>query len=856
MMILTASCSLSEDGPEVHIVVGEVTLKRNDKTQPVSAGVKLKLWDSLTVASKSKMKITSGSSNIFVNENSAFQLIRPSGPEAFALKINKGEFHLVMRNGESAVCRLGDAFITIKNADAAVSAGTRGELPQIAVLRGDAFINRSGQETRIVSCTRAVLESAGIPLKEPLQADAYERLKTWVGKSVVEKAATDGGCRPQYAQTVPESEPEIEKGGATAVVSASLKTTPEPKPRPAQPEPVRQFASAHLVMPKKAAPGQKFPIEVQWKDGAVPQNAVYRFDLDGDGNFENIPGISENRVTHAFKKEGSFLIKAQITTEGAAASVLERQIMISKLPAAQLKATPASGAAGKTGFTFDASGSGAAGHNLSELQFKWIFERDGKREYPKGQGFTSEHTLKRTLEKTGLHRVGVQMKSRDGTIDSAWTTVNVISGVVIDYISGPRQAFAGQDIIFKCNISGGEAAGFTWRFKSGDSIAVERKTTQPQISLKLEKLGEYTVTCDVMGEKETIVSQQIALQIVNSPVTANAGGPYSAMVNKPVKLKGSAQNPLSEIILYEWYVSGSQKADFSSAAPETFEYVFSKFGKHTVIFSATAANGMIGRDTAAVEVKEMPPVANAGGDIVSRPGRKVRLRGTGSVPEGGEIIRYDWDFEGKGVYEWSSEHNGDVEHVFTTYSSPVLRVTNSAGVSATDTMRVIICPDDMVTVTGGKFCIDKYEWPNRRDSLPHANINWHNAQESCKSAGKRLCTETEWIRACRNDQTQKQAGKNAFPYGMEFDENKCNTLGNVKSKNKFSASGSFHECAGSLSVFDMSGNTAEWTLSSDRTNASAFGGFYQSGANDSNCESRVSLDKNRSYFFTGFRCCR
>jgi formylglycine-generating enzyme required for sulfatase activity len=133
-------------------------------------------------------------------------------------------------------------------------------------------------------------------------------------------------------------------------------------------------------------------------------------------------------------------------------------------------------------------------------------------------------------------------------------------------------------------------------------------------------------------------------------------------------------------------------------------------------------------------------------------------------------------------------------------------------------------------------------------------VSWHEAAKACADAGKRLCTANEWKRACRNDNDYKPADGNSYPYGDEFDDRRCNTLDNAKSKNALAPSGAFGECSGPLGLFDMSGNAAEWVASPG--SARALGGFYQSGADESGCESDLSLDKDRKYLYTGFRCCK
>ena len=710
LIIMTASCSLKEAGPEVKIVVGEASLQRNGKVQPLAAGMKLKIWDSLTVAQGSKIKISFGSGSVYLNERSGLQLTRTTGTEELAFVAHKGELHFVMRDGAMAVCRVGDAFITIKDADAALNVAPSGHTAQIAVLSGQVFINRSGEETRVASCTKALIESAGPPQKEVIPAGGLDRLREWVGRSVIERAVTASKCRPRHEAAASKTSEPAPDGD---MVETAVNVVTEERPR-------------------RAARTQPFVIQ------------------------QTEPSVLVSEEPEEFHEP---VVKTPDTVSAPAPA---------PVPA------PVAAAAPK---------------------------------------------------------------------------------LTIDYLSGPRQAFTGQEIAFKCNISSGVPREFVWRFKLGNEV-IERRSSQPQVNIKLEKTGEYIVICDVISEKGGRISQQIALKIVNSPVIADAGGPYKAMINTPVKFKGSAESRFSNIVLYEWYVGGSQTPNISSATSAAFDHTFTKAGKHKVVFSARTAKGVVGSDTIIINVSTHEPVANAGEDIVSRPGRRVRLRGTGAVPGGGEIVKYEWDFDGSGVYGWSSEATGTVDRVFNSYSTPVLRVTNSAGISATDTMRVIICPAGMVTSERGKFCIDEYEWPNKRNTIPHTNMSWHEAGQACASVGKRLCSSEEWRRACRNDRTQKQAGRGIFPYGRDFDVNKCNTLGNFKTKNRLSPSGAYHECGGSFSVFDMSGNAAEWVSSKDGVNAPAYGGFYQSGASDSNCDSYVTLDKDKKYFYVGFRCCK
>ncbi|MDR0330546.1 MAG: SUMF1/EgtB/PvdO family nonheme iron enzyme [Chitinispirillales bacterium] len=430
------------------------------------------------------------------------------------------------------------------------------------------------------------------------------------------------------------------------------------------------------------------------------------------------------------------------------------------------------------------------------------------------------------------------------------------SGVTIEQIVGPRQIYAEEDFTIKCTVAGSNAAlvtGYVWRFKSA-SEEFEKETAAPQVTAQFEKLGESVITCEVMGAAGILASQQIKAKIVQGQVAISAGGPYAALLNKPIKLLGNAKSRSSKIAQFEWYFTHSGKPDFAFPDNIIVQHSFSKSGENKAVFAARLVDGTVVSDTATVNVRSLRPTANAGADIVSQPNRKVKLKGTGASPDG-KIVKYEWDFDGDGIFDKVSETSGDAEHVFKDYASPVLRVTDTEGNTDLDTVRVIICPSDMVMVAKGKYCIDKYEWPNQRGAVPFTNVSWHEADNACESAGKRLCTPDEWKRSCRNGNDYKPADGHSYPYGADFDDSKCNTIGNPKSKNALMASGALGECAGALGVFDMSGNAAEWT-SSYGASAQAFGGFYQSGEEESGCEASVTLDKDKKYLYAGFRCCK
>lgn len=156
------------------------------------------------------------------------------------------------------------------------------------------------------------------------------------------------------------------------------------------------------------------------------------------------------------------------------------------------------------------------------------------------------------------------------------------------------------------------------------------------------------------------------------------------------------------------------------------------------------------------------------------------------------------------------------------------------------------------SVAVSAFCIDKFEFPNQKGSMPAANVLWTDAKNKCESAGKRLCSEEEWERACKGPKNLK------FPYSASYDAGKCNTEDAGGNDRKLGASGSQAACVSGYGVQDMSGNLWEWTSSALQANSKdrvLRGGSFTRPDYHDRCANRYnSLPSVTSKEF-GFRCC-
>jgi len=206
------------------------------------------------------------------------------------------------------------------------------------------------------------------------------------------------------------------------------------------------------------------------------------------------------------------------------------------------------------------------------------------------------------------------------------------------------------------------------------------------------------------------------------------------------------------------------------------------------------------------------------------------------------------------------------------------------------------CPDGMARVDD--FCIDRFEgalierlpsgeeapWSpydnpgdrevravSLRGAVPQGYIHGEQAAGACARAGKRQCTDREWLRACQG------AGETTYPYGAAHEPGVCNDSRAIhpaveafpddptpydriqdacinQLPEGLARTGAYGGCTTAEGVADLMGNLHEWTADPDGTFR---GGFYvDTVRNGPGCLYRTTAHNRWHWdYSTGFRCC-
>jgi hypothetical protein len=171
-----------------------------------------------------------------------------------------------------------------------------------------------------------------------------------------------------------------------------------------------------------------------------------------------------------------------------------------------------------------------------------------------------------------------------------------------------------------------------------------------------------------------------------------------------------------------------------------------------------------------------------------------------------------------------------------------------------------------------RFCIDRYEWPNKVGALPRYMASWNEAKSSCEAIGKRLCSDTEWTLACEGPDRMP------YPYGDGYvrDDRACNidkpyiwphaekiydprtSSDELARLDQREPSGSRTSCVSPYGVHDMAGNVDEWVLNESQGGhpfkSGLKGGYW--GPVRTRCRPMTTAhEETFRYYQIGFRCC-
>ena len=241
-------------------------------------------------------------------------------------------------------------------------------------------------------------------------------------------------------------------------------------------------------------------------------------------------------------------------------------------------------------------------------------------------------------------------------------------------------------ITFSDDDSGINTDTFSAQINGVDSTSLFTVTTMGatyQVTTDLP-VGDNVITASIRdhaGNTGTATSN-FRVAILRAIPGANPTSGYAPLT---VYFTTNGEDPAGTIEVFRWDFDGDGTWDTYDTIARDYTHTYNTPGTYNAILYVKSSTGQTATASITITVENNPPVATA--DVVPSNGQvplTVQLLGSGTDIDG-HITLYEWDFDGDGVYDWSSTTTGNTTHTYTaegTYQA-VFRVTDDNGLTDT-----------------------------------------------------------------------------------------------------------------------------------------------------------------------------
>ncbi|MEK7867897.1 MAG: PKD domain-containing protein, partial [Candidatus Omnitrophota bacterium] len=255
--------------------------------------------------------------------------------------------------------------------------------------------------------------------------------------------------------------------------------------------------------------------------------------------------------------------------------------------------------------------------------------------------------------------------------------------------------------------------------------------------------GEYFVTF-IVSDGKVKASEKVKIIVFDSlPIVLEAKSlaePLNGMAPLEAHFKSEAISKFKRIVKYEWDFDGKGIYDFSSPESGEAVFIYTGEGSFPAKLRVTDKNGITNTYTVTINIAKNPDAPGVYLNASPLKGVapcKVFFKGDAFCPQG--VSKYEWDFDGDGIFEANSSESGEVVKTYTLPGkhNAEFRVTSVDGLTSSEKVlieiedpKVLSVSSSILPVTGnvpleinfeaavnGSNLIQKYQWDFEGDGV-------------------------------------------------------------------------------------------------------------------------------------------
>ena len=397
------------------------------------------------------------------------------------------------------------------------------------------------------------------------------------------------------------------------------------------------------------------PLDVTFN--AVPNGGFspyqFEWDLDDDGIVDD----TRKNFVHSFLQRGDYKVTLKMTDSKGYQTVATQVISAHSAPLVVAAAAPDSGSA-PLSVTFSASATDADG---TIDRYDWDFDGDGVVDQSSASSAEATHVY----QKTGLYNAKLTVYDNDGLFNN--DTVAISVGVSPQVIA-KADIFTGVAPLV-VNFSGsvtdsdGQVVLYQWDF-DGDKQTDYSSSTSPNLSHTYTKGGVFNATLKVFDNDGLIDEDSIIISVSGPPTSLPGAFPLSGEAPLTVTFFSDGKDLDGGPEYYDWDFNGDGTFDQRLIASQNTTFTYTQPGTYQAVLKVVDDDGLAASASITITVNEgtgVPPgiptaFAKASPSLGSTP-LDVFLFGSG-IDADGNIVKYEWDFESDGSYDFSEQDTG------------------------------------------------------------------------------------------------------------------------------------------------------------------------------------------------------
>ena len=326
------------------------------------------------------------------------------------------------------------------------------------------------------------------------------------------------------------------------------------------------------------------------------------------------------------------------------------------------------------------------------IKYYWDFNGDGIYD----DSSNTDPAISTIYTHAGVYNAAMGVLDDDGNIGTDVRVVTVLNNApIITAIRRDTTISIYDSIPFSATAidNDGSVTKYEWDF-NGDGTYEFTNKSNASAGFKYNVVGVFKAILRVTDNdsKTTIDTANISV-VLDVPV-ANAGVDTTVVINSIVNLKGAATQLFGTIVMYKWDFNGDGIYEDSSVLPTiTHKYT------HATVYNARLMvrddDGNTATDDKIITVTNSAPTITAiRADTTISINDSIVMTVT-AIDVDGTVSEYAWDFNGDGVFEYTSLVTGATGYRYGPAGDfkAIVRVTDDDGKTARDTVNVVVLQD-------------------------------------------------------------------------------------------------------------------------------------------------------------------